>query len=167
MSKTGKTSSQPNAEEAILAAVAARPEMTAAEVAEAANVGRSTAGKVLARLADSDKVTRARGGREGARRLPDRFSPAATGDQTEVAKASVSEIATNRSGTERLKPGQLDGLVLSFLQKNADSGPHAPTAVAKALDRSSGAVGNCLVRLADAKQVRQVSEKPRRYSLAA
>ena len=131
MSKTGKTSSQPNAEEAILAAVAVRPDMTAAEVAEAANVGRSTAGKVLARLADSDKVTRARGSREGARRLPDRFSPVATGDQTEVAKASVSGIATNRSGTERLKPGKLDGLVLSFLQKNANSGPHAPTAVAK------------------------------------
>jgi hypothetical protein len=91
---------------------------------------------------------------------------AATGKQTEPAtKASAS--ATNRSGKERLKPGQLDGLVLSFLQKNADSGPDAPTAVVKALDRSSGAVGNCLVRLADAKRVRQVSEKPRRYSLAA
>jgi len=33
--------------------------------------------------------------------------------------------------------------------------------------RSSGAVGNCLVRLTDAKQVRQESDKPRRYSLAA
>ena len=35
------------------------------------------------------------------------------------------------------------------------------------LDRSSGAVGNCLVRLTKAKQVRQDDEKPRRYSLAA
>jgi MarR family len=143
MTKTGKTSSKPNSEQAILAAVGTRPEMTAAEVAEVAKVGRSTAGKILARLADSGEIARVRGGREGARRLPDRFSPAATGKQTDAAtKASVS--ATNRSGTERLKPGQLDGLVLSFMQKNADSGPHAPTAVAKALDRSSGAVGNCL-----------------------
>jgi hypothetical protein len=38
------------------------------------------------------------------------------------------------------------------------------TAVAKALSRSAGAVGNCLTRLAAAGQVRQVSEKPRRYS---
>jgi hypothetical protein len=167
MTKTGKTSSKPNSAQAILAAVGTRPEMTAAEVAEVANVGRSTAGKILARLADSGKVTRVRGGREGARRLPDRFSPAATGKQTDAAKVPAGQVATNRSGTERLKPGQLDGLVLSFMQKNVDSGPHAPTAVAKALDRSSGAVGNCLVRLADAKRVRQVSEKPRRYSLAA
>lgn len=168
MTKTGKTSSKPNSDQAILAAVGARPEMTAAEVAEIAKVGRSTAGKVLARLADSGEITRVRGRRDGARRLPDRFSLAAIGDKgTEAAKAPAGEVVTNRSGTERLKPGQLDGLVLSFLQKNADSGPHAPTAVAKALDRSSGAVGNCLVRLADAKRVRQVSEKPRRYSLAA
>jgi hypothetical protein len=168
MTKTGKTTSKPNSDQAILAAVGARPEMTAAEVAEAAKVGRSTAGKVLARLADSGEIARVRGGRDGARRLPDRFSLAATGDKgTEAAKAPAGGVATNRSGTERLKPGQLDGLVLSFLQKNADSGPHAPTAVAKALDRSSGAVGNCLVRLADAKRVRQVNEKPRRYSLAA
>jgi len=40
------------------------------------------------------------------------------------------------------------------------------TAVAKALGRSAGAVGNCLTRLAAAGQVRQVSEKPRRYSSA-
>jgi hypothetical protein len=112
---------------------------------------------------------RVRGGRDGARRLPDRYSLAAIGDKGEpkAAKAPAGGVATNRSGTERLKSGQLDRLVLSFLQKNADSGPHAPTAVAKALDRSSGTVGNCLVRLADAKRVRQVSEKPRRYSLAA
>jgi DNA-binding IclR family transcriptional regulator len=66
-----------------------------------------------------------------------------------------------------VKPGQLDGLVLSYLKKNADSGPHGPTAVAKALNRSSGATSNCLTRLTNAKQVRQDSEKPRRYSLAA
>jgi hypothetical protein len=35
------------------------------------------------------------------------------------------------------------------------------------LERSSGAVSNCLARLTDAKKVRQVSAKPRRYSIAA
>jgi hypothetical protein len=41
------------------------------------------------------------------------------------------------------------------------------TAVANGLGRSSGAVGNCLARLAAAGQVRQVSERPRRCSRAA
>ena len=57
--------------------------------------------------------------------------------------------------------------MLAYLKENAGSAPHGPTTVAKALDRSSGAVGNCLVRLTKAKQVRQDSDKPRRYSLAA
>ena len=57
--------------------------------------------------------------------------------------------------------------MLAYLKKNADSGPHGPGAVAKALDRSSGAVGNCLVRLTDDKKVGQVSGKPRRYTIAA
>jgi hypothetical protein len=164
MSKTGKTNSKPNSEQAILTAIAAQPEMTAAEVAGVAKLGRSTASKVLARLADSGKVARVRGGRDGARRLPDRFS-LLTGKPTKATKAAGA--ATNGSGGERLKPGQLDGLVIAFLKKNADSGPHGPTAVAKALQRSSGAVGNCLVRLARAKQVRQDSDAPRRYRLAA
>ena len=47
-----------------------------------------------------------------------------------------------------------------------DAGPHGPTAVAKAL-ASSDAVANYLARLAEAKKVREVSDKPRRYSLAA
>jgi hypothetical protein len=56
--------------------------------------------------------------------------------------------------------------VLGYLEANADSGPHVPTQVAKALQRSSGAVGNCLVRLADEKKAKLVTEKPRRYSIA-
>ena len=39
--------------------------------------------------------------------------------------------------------------------------------VAKALERSNRAVGNCLVRLTGDKKVRQDSDKPHRYSLAA
>jgi energy-converting hydrogenase Eha subunit E len=57
--------------------------------------------------------------------------------------------------------------VLAYLAENAAAGPHGPTTVAKGLNRSSGAVGNCLVRLTDAKKVKLVTEKPRRYSRAA
>jgi hypothetical protein len=98
--------------------------MTAAEVAGAAKLGRSTASKVLARLADSGKVARVRGGRDGARRLPDRFS--LSGKPTRAIKRQAAGAATNGSGGERLKPGQLDGLVIAFLKKNDDSAPHSP-----------------------------------------
>lgn len=159
MSKTANTAEKPTPEKAILKALASKPNATAAEVASIAGLGRSTASKMLTRLASSGEVRRTYGGRDGARRLPDHFSLASAGPAAKVAKPTAPD--------DRLKPGQLDGLVLAYLKKNADSGPHGPTTVAKALDRSSGAVGNCLVRLTRTKRVREVSEKPRRYSLAA
>ncbi|MEA2180896.1 MAG: hypothetical protein QOF69_81, partial [Solirubrobacteraceae bacterium] len=55
----------------------------------------------------------------------------------------------------------------TFLITHNKDAPAGATAVAKALERSPGAVGNCLARLAAAGQVRQVSEKPRRYSAIA
>jgi hypothetical protein len=63
----------------------------------------------------------------------------------------------------RLGPGQLDGLVLAYLRKRKDDGPLTASAVAKGMGRSSGAVANCLVRLAKAKQVRLARRKPRSY----
>lgn len=176
MSNSKQTTEKPASEQAILKVLAANPEATAAEVAAAANVGRSTASKVLARLASSGEARRTEGGRDGARRLPDRFAlasaePKATKNSTPKRRASAkgepSESAKPKAPDDRLMPGQLDGLVLAYLKKNADSGPHGPTTVARALERSSGAVGNCLVRLTKAKQVSQDSDKPRRYSLAA
>lgn len=161
MNNSKQTTEKPASEQAILKALAANPEATAAEVSVAASVGRSTASKVLARLASTREVRRTEGGRDGARRLPDRFVLAAAEPAAKTAKPKPKATG------EHLKPGQLDGLVLAYLKKNADSGPHGPTAVARALERSSGAVGNCLVRLTKAKQVRQDNEKPRRYSLAA
>jgi predicted DNA-binding transcriptional regulator YafY len=183
MSNSKQTTEKPASEQAALKALAANPEATAAEVAAAANVGRSTASKVLARLTSSGEVRRIEGGRDGPRRLPDRFAlasaePAADDGKPKAAadaepkaaddgKPKAAQDAKPKAAGEHLKPGQLDKLVLAYLKDNADSGPHGPTTVAKALVRSSGAVGNCLVRLTNAKQVRQDSEKPRRYSLAA
>lgn len=65
----------------------------------------------------------------------------------------------------RLGPGQLDGLVLAYMRKRKDDGPLTASAVAKGVDRSSGAVANCLVRLAKAKKVRLARRKPRSYAL--
>jgi nitric oxide reductase NorQ protein len=64
----------------------------------------------------------------------------------------------------RLRPGELDALVLEFVNADENDTPLGVAAVAKALGRSAGAVGNCLARLATAGKLEQVSEHPRRYS---
>jgi len=69
-------------------------------------------------------------------------------------------------GGERLRPGQLDGLVLHYMKKHKSKLPLSPSAVARGIKRSSGAVGNCPDRLAQAEEVRLVEKKPRRYGLA-
>jgi DNA-binding IclR family transcriptional regulator len=173
MSNSNQTTEQPASEQAVLKALASSPDATVADVAAAANVGRSTASKVLARLASSGEVRRTEGGRDGARRLPDHFALASAEPAVDEAKPKAAAAtepkadAEPKAAGEHLKPGQLDELVLGFLKENTDSGPHGPTTVAKALGRSGGAVGNCLVRLTKAEQVRQDNDKPRRYSLAA
>ncbi|HTU79387.1 MAG TPA: hypothetical protein VMF09_11560 [Solirubrobacteraceae bacterium] len=83
------------------------------------------------------------------------------------SQRSSKPAATAGDGMGKLRPGELDGLVLKFLKDNASSGPHGPSSVAQGLQRSSGAVANCLARLKTAKQVRQVGDKPRRYKIAA
>jgi hypothetical protein len=160
----------PSAKQAILEALKVEPQMSIAQVAVSAGVGRSTAGKLLTELKNDGKVSRTEGGHEGKRRLPDLWSlagqqPTAKDANTKRASSTGKPVATGEA--DRLKPGQLEPLVLGYLESNTDSSPHGPTEIAKALERSSGAVGNCLARLADAKKVNLVTEKPRRYSLAA
>jgi hypothetical protein len=158
-----KTKASP-AKQAILDVLKVEPQASVAQIAVSAGVGRSTAGKLLGQLESDGEVRRTEGGRDGKRRLPDLWSLAT---QQPAAKLASSTHGKPSGDADRLKPGQLDGLVLAYLKKNARSGPHGPTTIAKALERSSGAVGNCLVRLTRDKRVREVSEKPRRYSLAA
>ncbi len=109
-----------------------------------------------ARHATDGTVTRTIGGRHGARRTPDRWSTAKT--RKAARKPANAE--------KRLRTGRLDGLVLDYLQKHAGTGPLGPAAVAKGLGRSSGAIANCLARLATTGVVRQVATKPRRYGVA-
>lgn len=65
--------------------------------------------------------------------------------------------------TKRLRPGELDGLVLAYLAAHKDDGPLTATAIGKGIERSAGAVSNCLARLAKEKKVRQAKRKPRAY----
>ena len=65
----------------------------------------------------------------------------------------------------RLRAGELDDLVLVYLRKHKKRGPLTASAIAKEIGRSSGAVANCLGRLAKAKRVRLAKRKPRSYVL--
>ena len=149
--------------EAVLAALGSGP-ASAAEVAEAAGIGRSTATKVLAALAASGQVERTPGGRDGARRLPDRWAlPVAAGDPDPSAGDGGDPQGT---ASPRLGKGELATMVAAFLHDHP--GEHSPSAVAKALGgRSAGAVGNALGRLAASGQATQTGDRPRRYRAAA
>jgi DNA-binding transcriptional ArsR family regulator len=141
------TSTKPTSEEVVVNTLASRGELTNAEIAAATGLGRSTVGKTLAVLERAGIARRSAGGREGGRRLPDRWALGTRGEQP----------------TRRLRPGELDGLVLELVNSHENDTPLGVAAVARALGRSAGAVGNCLARLAAAGQLEQVGEHPRRY----
>jgi hypothetical protein len=65
---------------------------------------------------------------------------------------------------KRLRPGQLDCLVLDYMKAHLKEGPLTATSIAKGLGgRSAGAVANCLTRLAEDGKVRQAKRTPRAY----
>jgi len=145
-----------SAADAVLVALAEGP-ASAAEIAPSAGVGRSTATKALAGLAASGKVERSTGGRDGGRRVADRWSlPPA-----EMTPGQRPNSTGGGSSPARLGKGELARLVLTLLRDHPDE--HSPTAVAEALDGRSGAVGNALIRLVEVGEVTQTGQSPRRY----
>lgn len=79
--------------------------------------------------------------------------------------AGKSTKASSAGKKGRLGPGELDKLVLAYLRKHKNNAPQTPSAIAKGIERSSGAVANCLARLDGQKKVRLVKPKPREYEL--
>jgi MoxR-like ATPase len=74
----------------------------------------------------------------------------------------TSTTAPRTTPTGRLGNGELRRQVAAWLDENP--GAHTPGTIAKALDRSSGAVGNALTTLADRGQAERVpGSKPVRY----
>jgi hypothetical protein len=71
-------------------------------------------------------------------------------------------IPTKRA---RLASGALHGLVEDYLREHPAT-EHSPTAVGKALSRSSGAVANALERMVTAGWAQRTSDKPKRYRIA-
>lgn len=147
-----------SAEQAVLVTVRAQPQATAAEIAEAAGIGRSSATKQLAVLERAGKVNRRPGGREGGRRLPDRWTLASK-------RTAATSKPRAKGSAERLRPGQLDGLVLTYMREHSDEGPLTASAIGKGIGRSGGAVANCLKRLVEAGQAREAGVRPRRYAI--
>ena len=121
------TTATPTTESAVVKALTSGSELTTAEIAAATGLGRTTVGKALVALERRGMVRRDSGGRDGRRRLPDRWSAGPAGG------TSSSTLAT-----QRLRPGQLDGLVLDYI--NSQGAAVGATVVAKALGRS-GAQG--------------------------
>jgi predicted ArsR family transcriptional regulator len=132
----------------LLAALSDNPQSNAADLAVITGLGRSTVSKQLAALEKASAVKRTPGARDRGRRLPDRWS--------------LPDVqATPGAAGGRLRPGQLDALVLDHMQTVAE--PVGPVSVARALGRSTGAVANCMARLTKTRQLRLVDDRPRRY----
>ena len=169
--------------EVVTAALRQRPEATVIELAETAGVGRSTAAKCLAALEAAGMARRVPGGRDGGRRVADRWVPAkprplagqptadgdvdgGSSDDPPVAGGTIGDgtIVGNGVRAARLAKGELAALIFDYLSVHPED--LGPTAVGKALGRSPGAVANALQRLQVEGRVRLVGESPRRYRLA-
>lgn len=140
--------------------LSARSEATVAELASATGLGRSTVGKALIKLERLGEAHRVAGGRKGATRRPDRWRR--PGKHESSSKSPKPAVRPRGQKAERLRPGQLDELVIAYVNEHAGEAL-GPAVVAKELGRSSGAVANCLARLAKAGHVREVGKRPRRY----
>jgi hypothetical protein len=153
---------------ALLGALADRPGATATELAQSAGIGRSTAAKLLATLAGQGRMLRQPGGLKDGRRAADRWTlptPVPTQDPSAPPTAAPT-LPAEPSPTEagRLGAGQLRQLVLGCLAERPGQAL-SPSAIAKTLDRSAGAVANALRVLAGQGAVTQTQPKPRMYCI--
>jgi DNA-binding MarR family transcriptional regulator len=151
--------------ETILESLAAYPRLTAAKLAEVLGIGQSTAAKHLATLEVAGTARREPGGREGGRRVADRWSAVAPAAD-DAAHDDADHVAPDGPvrSTDRLARGELSTLVRAYLlaRPGEDLGP---TQIGKALGRSQGAASNALARLEVAGDAQLVSASPRRYRI--
>ena len=168
-------------------AVAALPGATAAEVAGALGIGRSTAAKRLARLETVGALQRSPGGRSAGAKVADRWFPAPVGagtppeqapsedrapagdaaatDPPGADAATANDESSGPEASRRLAPGALGALVREYLAARP-SQSFGPSGIAKALGRSAGAVSNALSAMAASGEAVQVAQRPRRYRAA-
>ena len=136
--------------EVVTAALRQRPEATVIELAETAGVGRSTAAKCLAALEAAGTARRVPGGRDGGRRVGDRWVPAkprplagrptadgdvdgGSGDDRPVAGGTIGDGTIVGIGVRagRLAKGELAALVVDYLSAHpGELGPTEPGIIA-------------------------------------
>lgn len=85
---------------ALWAALNANPGATAGELAEIAGVNRSTASKALATMAEIGRATRKEGGREGGKRLPDRWQAVVSDEDVVSANSAPPAADAELAGAE-------------------------------------------------------------------
>lgn len=141
-------------------ALADRPGASVADLAKASGLARSTTGKALAGLEATGAARREPGARAGSRRTPDRWYLAQA--PAVASRSDPPRPGTASEGSARLGRGQLQDLVVQAL---GAAGEASPSALARSLGRSAGAVSNALERLQEAGLVARTSEHPRRYRL--
>ncbi|GAB3901397.1 hypothetical protein GCM10029964_090120 [Kibdelosporangium lantanae] len=174
---TNAANARTAAEDKLWQALHRHPGATAVHLATAAGIGKSTAGKILARWAVDGVVVRTSPpAADGSRKADlwsiagpdveagDEGNSATTSERTSVPEVAVDTAETEKSPT-RLPAGGLRGLVEDFLREHPDGcfGPHD---IGKALGRSAGAVNNALEALTKAGTADKVNDKPKRFTLA-
>lgn len=110
------------------------------------------------------KAEKPKAERKGA----DKGKKASGGNSKTSTKNRASAKGQSPNGKpKRLKPGELDGLVIAYMRDHEKELPLSPTKIATGIGRSSGAVGNCLERLAkaDPPKARLAKKAPRAYDL--
>ena len=108
MATTGTTRAKTSSVEAILNALRQHPDAPAAELAEAASIGRSTAGKTLATLEAQGRVTRQRGMPEGAKATPDRWTLAPDPRADHPNRAEPQPAVRGRLNVGQRQPRDVD-----------------------------------------------------------
>ncbi|QKV80716.1 helix-turn-helix domain-containing protein [Amycolatopsis sp. Hca4] len=181
--KNTSTKAQPEtAESKVRRALEANPGATAAQLAEGAGVGRSTATKILSRWAADGMVTRTTGKDQSVPvtwTLPDedRNDEAAetnAGEDTplpahEPAVDTARLAAPSGAATadapkkERLPKGALYDMVLAFLKAHPGE-EFGPAKIGAELVRSSGAVNNALEKLVTNGLATKTCEAPKRFT---
>jgi hypothetical protein len=163
---TSRSDARPAAE-LVSEALAEHPGSTAAELAAFAKLGQSTVSKALASMEAAGAASRDVAAPVAGRRLAARWNPATRIQPSErktVSPAGSTPVSDSGDVAGRLRPGQLGTLVLEYLLAHQEQ-EWSPTAVGKALGRSTGAVANALAKFAASGDAVLTSETPRRYRI--
>jgi len=64
---------------------------------------------------------------------------------------------------KKLRPGELDVLILIYMHREYNHGQLTPTAISKGIDQPRKAVAKCLERLAKEEKIRAVPRTPLAY----